>query len=202
MASVESIYVTMNDTPLEAGDFSGLVNLTWMVLKVNAAEDLAPGVLSGLSALRVVRVYFFGNYIPCYPSAVRSCWPAASEKRQKSSMIFWRLLRSWPSGMLFLRQACSSCRYSFPRTSQSCAATALPSSRGSSGFRVGETDRGAPLGEAAVTAQGRAVQAHAMTCPARDGGGDGRATQKSEVARIGAAAQRMRDDVVDLDQMR
>ena len=29
---------------------------------------------------------------------------------------------------------------------------------GSSGFRVGETDRGAPLGEAAVT-----VQAHAMT---------------------------------------
>ena len=68
---------------------------------------------------------------------------------------------------------------------------------GSSGFRVGETDRGAPLGEAAVT-----VQAHAMTCPARDGGGDGRATQKSEVARIGAAAQRMRDDVVDLDQMR
>ena len=68
---------------------------------------------------------------------------------------------------------------------------------GSSGFRVGETDRGAPLGEAAVT-----VQAHAMTCPARDGGGDGRATQKSEVPRIGAAAQRMRDDVVDLDQMR
>ena len=72
----------------------------------------------------------------------------------------------------------------------------------SSGFRVGETDRGAPLGEAAVTAQGRAVQAHAMTCPARDGGGDGRATQKSEVPGIGAAAQRMRDDVVDLGQMR
>ena len=68
---------------------------------------------------------------------------------------------------------------------------------GSSGFRVGETDRGAPLGEAAVT-----VQAHAVTCRARDGGGDGRATQKSEVPRIGAAAQRMRDDVVDLDQMR
>ena len=69
--------------------------------------------------------------------------------------------------------------------------------RGSSGFPVGETDRGAPLGEAAVT-----VQAHAVTCPARDGGGDGRATQKSEVPGIGAAAQRMRDDVVDLDQMR
>ena len=28
------------------------------------------------------------------------------------------------------------------------------------------------------------------------------ATQKSEVPRIGGAAQRMRDDVVDLDQMR
>ena len=68
---------------------------------------------------------------------------------------------------------------------------------GSSGFRVDETDGGAPLGEAAVT-----VQAQAVTCPARDGGGDGRATQKSEVPRIGAAAQRMRDDVVDLDQMR
>ena len=27
-------------------------------------------------------------------------------------------------------------------------------------------------------------------------------TQKSEFPRIGAAAQRMRDDVVDLDQMR
>ena len=78
----------------------------------------------------------------------------------------------------------------------------IKNKKGSSGFRVGETDRGAPLGEAAVTAQGRAVQAHAMTCPARDGGGDGRATQKSEVPGIGAAAQRMRDDVVDLDQMR
>ena len=43
---------------------------------------------------------------------------------------------------------------------------------GSSGFRVGETDRGTPLGEAAVT-----VQAHAGSCPARVGGGDGRHTE-------------------------
>ena len=43
--------------------------------------------------------------------------------------------------------------------------------RGSSGFRVGESDRGTPLGEAAVT-----MQAHAVTCPARAGGGDGRHT--------------------------
>ena len=42
---------------------------------------------------------------------------------------------------------------------------------GSSGFRVGETDRGTPLGEAAVT-----MQAHAVTCHARAGGGDGRHT--------------------------
>ena len=60
MASVESMYVTMRDqTLLKSGDFSGLVNMWWMVLKVTAAEDLAPGVLSGLSALRVVRVYSF-----------------------------------------------------------------------------------------------------------------------------------------------
>ena len=39
---------------------------------------------------------------------------------------------------------------------------------GSFGFRVDETDRGTPLGEAAVT-----VQAHAVICPARAGGGDG-----------------------------
>ena len=42
---------------------------------------------------------------------------------------------------------------------------------GSSGFRVGESDQGTPLGEAAVT-----MQAHAVTCHARAGGGDGRHT--------------------------
>ena len=60
MASVESMYVAMRDqTLLKSGDFSGLVNMTWMVLKVTAAEDLPPGVLSGMPALHWIRVYSF-----------------------------------------------------------------------------------------------------------------------------------------------
>ena len=57
----------------------------------------------------------------------------------------------------------------YPAHRSHVADAPLVSENGSSGFRVGETDRGAPLGEAAVT-----VQAHAVTCLARDGGGDGR----------------------------
>ena len=58
---------------------------------------------------------------------------------------------------------------------------------GSSGFRVGDSDRGTPLGEAAVT-----MQAHAVTCHARAG-----------VAVMGATQSEVpRNDVVDLDQMR
>ena len=69
-------------------------------------------------------------------------------------------------------------------------------SSGSSGFRVGETDRGAPLGE--QRSRCRLTRGPALRVPVAVMG----ATEKSEVPRIGAAAQRMRDDVVDLDQMR
>ena len=88
-------------------------------------------------------------------------------------VTFARWLAPWLSFM-FIETQHSGLRSDVPDFRCCCRTVLLgPVTRflyGSSGFRVGETDRGAPL-EAAVT-----VQAHAVTCHARAGGGDGRHT--------------------------